>query len=329
MQTSEGIVRDLLRLIVWYPLRWFLAVVPARLALSTLQRMGDLHYTAAQGKQRQLAENLRRMGCTENIARNSRNYLRTHYLDQLFPLVFPKFNPDNLADIVIIKGLDRLDNGLQKKKGVILVHGHFGPVHLPLVALALMGYQMKQIGNPSDKGLSWIGRNVAFRLRMVYEDRIPAEIIKTGSFLRPVFSSLAQNQIIMTTGDGSGNEEKFGKQHLFTFLGQPVMFPLGPAILARKTGATLLPLFIEPGTETLFTVSIEEEIVPSSSGDEDLIACTQQFITLLENHIYANPGYMHFLDRFKPGLLIEKSAFISNTQSRHRMVRTAHPTEMP
>ncbi|WLE97603.1 MAG: lysophospholipid acyltransferase family protein [Candidatus Electrothrix communis] len=305
MQTGESPVRDILRLIVWYPLRWFLLAVSPKIALATLRFMGDLHYGAAKGKRRMLTENLQRMGISEtHHAENIRLYFRNHYQDQLFPLVFPKFNKENIVDYVSFQGLSHLDKALEKKKGVVLVHGHFGPVHLPLVSLALMGYPMKQIGNPSDKGLSWIGRHVAFRLRMQYEERIPADIIQAGSFLRPIFQALRSNQIIMTTGDGSGTEETFGKQACFQFLGQQAVLPLGPAILSQKTGASLLPLFILPGDQTLFTVIIESEITSDLPGEQGVHDCTRQFLVRLQEYIRTSPGYMHFLDRFVPGQFI-------------------------
>lgn len=305
MQTHESLGRDVLRLIVWYPLRWLLLLLPARNGLGLLRRMGDLHYAAAKGKQRRLAENLRRMAIPEQQHQCViRAYCQNHYVDQLFPIVFPKFNPENIGRHLTVSGLAHLDAALQRNKGVVLVHGHCGPAHLPLIGLALMGYPMKQIGNPSDKGLSWTGRHVAFRLRMAYEGRIPAEIIKTDAFLRPVFTALRQNQVIMITGDGSGTEEQFGRQHQFTFLGQPVLLPLGPAILARKTGAALLPLFLLPGKDIPFAAIIEEEIVSSLPGIEGLLECTGIFAARLEHYIRLHPGYMHFLDRFRPGQFI-------------------------
>jgi len=233
-----------------------------------------------------------------------RAYYQNHYVDQLFPIISSKFNTKNIDTYLSIHGLADLDRALQKGRGVILVHGHFGPVHLPLVALALKGYLMKQIGNPSDKGLSWVGRNVSFRLRMVYEGRMQAEIIRADSFLRPVFKALQQNTVIMTTGDGSGSKEQFGRQYQFTFLGQPVLLSLGPAILARKTGAPLLPLFIVPGEEKPFSLIIKQEIRSSLPGTEGIIESMSMFATLLEQHIRLFPGYMHFLDRFCPGQFI-------------------------
>ncbi len=308
MQTGESSGRDFLRLIVWYPLRLLLLAMPVRFGMLTLRHMGDLHYAVAKGKQQLLLENLRRTNIKldeRGSAKHIRCYFQNHYLDQLFPIISKKFNRQNITEYLTIRGLSNLDDALLKEKGVVLVHGHFGPVHLPLVALALMGYSMKQVGNPSASGLSWIGHNVAFRLRRIYEDRIPAGIIKTTAFLRPVFTALQRNDVIMTTGDGSGNENTFGKYGQFTFLGQPISLPLGPAILAQKTEASLLPLFIIPGKHTPFTICIGNEISSPIPGLEGVIDCTKQFAMQFEKYIHSYPGYWHFLDRFAPEQLIE------------------------
>ena len=204
-----------------------------------------------------------------------------------------------------IRGLEHLDESLKKGKGVILVHGHFGPVHLPLVSLARLGYKMKQIGLPSDEGLSWVGRNVAYRLRLKYEAKIPAEIIKADTFLRSAFRWLNDNGVIMITGDGTGTDKWYGRYETFAFFGYNLMFPLGPSILSEKTGASLIPIFIIPGKDRLFKIIIEQPITSQRPAPEKPFDLTEKFVKRLENYIAYYPGYMHFLDRFYLGGLIQ------------------------
>jgi len=186
----------------------------------------------------------------------------------------------------------------------VLVHGHFGPVHLPLVALARHGYRMKQIGLPSDEGLSWVGRNVAFRLRLRYEGMIPAEIVHAAGFMRPVFSWLGENGVLMVTGDGSGTDKRVGRHREQRFFGQPVPFPLGPFLIAGKTGAAVLPLFVLPGERAPYRVVVEEPLAAAGSGEERAAELSAAFVRRLEARVAAHPGWMHFLDRFCPGKMI-------------------------
>ncbi|MBN2570382.1 MAG: lysophospholipid acyltransferase family protein [Deltaproteobacteria bacterium] len=310
MVVNETISRDLLRIVVWYPLRCLILILPVRWGIVVLQTMGDIHHGLSRGKKWVVRRNLSTL--RNNIsgdcgwsARAVREYFRNHYIDRLLILIFPKLGVKEVKRFVDIEGLESLNEALKLGKGVILVHGHFGPVHLPLVALARRGYRMKQIGLPSDEGLSWIGRNIAFRLRMKYESMMPAEIIKADSFLRGAFRWLHNNGIIMITGDGSGSQRHLGRHQVFSLFGRPVMFPLGPAILSQKTGAVIIPMFITPGENGyLYKITIEKQIVSDKIGREAVLDITGQFVRRLETYISTYPGYMHFLDRFCPGELI-------------------------
>jgi len=224
-------------------------------------------------------------------------------VDQLFILVSPRFDNRAIGRLVAIRGREHLDEALSRGKGCVLVHGHFGPAHLPLVTLAGLGYAVKQVGNPSDEGLSWVGRHVAFRLRMRYERRMPTEILPAQGYLGPVFRCLKDNGVIMITGDGSGTAQRLGRHARLSFFAQPVMFPLGPALLAQKAGAPLLPMFILPETEGRFQIIIEPTINSEAGGGVE--ETMERFVRRLEHYVAACPWYMHFLDRFRPGIMIE------------------------
>lgn len=306
MTVNESIFRNILRLFVWYPFRWLVALLPVRLGIPILRTMGDVHFFLSRGKKKLLLDNLLRLQGNKNLPNGSNNkiireYFRNHYIDRLLIFVFPKFGKKEIDRFVELSGIEKLDGALKKGRGVILIHGHFGPVHLPLVVLARLGYRMKQIGLPSDEGLSWIGRNVAFRLRVKCEAKMPAEVIKADSFLRPAFKWLKNNGIIMITGDGSGTERRVGRHEDFIFCGYPARFPLGPSLLANKTGAEILPLFIVPGEKKTYKIIIENHFASQHSGDERARDITGQFVHRLEKYVLLYPGYMHFMDRFKEG----------------------------
>lgn len=308
MIIKESLGRDSLRIIVWYPLRLILLILPVRLGIKILGLMGDINYAFSAGKKNLLLRNYANMQSGE--FRNNekglhvvREYFRNYYIDRLLIFIFPRFGLKEIESHVEIEGLEILDRALKEGKGVILAHGHFGPVHLPLVTLSRLGYPIKQVGNPSDEGLSWIGKNVAFRLRMKYEAKMPAEIIKADRFLRPAFRWLAENGVIMITGDGNGTEERIGRHVTISFLSKSILFPLGPALLAGKTGSVIIPIFITPGQNKNYKIIIEKPLRTDKSGEDAAIDITGQFAKRLESYICMYPQYMHFLDRFCPGKL--------------------------
>ena len=50
MVTHENLVRDAARLIVWYPMRWFVACLPLRSAVAFLRLVGRCHYRCSRSK---------------------------------------------------------------------------------------------------------------------------------------------------------------------------------------------------------------------------------------------------------------------------------------
>jgi phosphatidylinositol dimannoside acyltransferase len=323
MIVSESIARDCLRLVVWYPLRWIVLLVPARWGIAVLRLLGDIQYGVSRGKRAQLAENYRRLipnpdasesGHTPHVIRA---YFRNHFIDHLMIFIFPKMGDREIEELVEFEGLNHLNRALSANRGVILVHGHFGPVHLPLVCLSRIGYPMMQIGMPSDEGLSRIGRMVAFRLRMKYEAKLSADIVHARSFLRPVIRWLKQNGVVMITGDGSGTADRVGRYDVFDFFGHRVSFPLGPALMAKKADSLLLPLFIVPGKKKMYRVVIDPPI--NADGEKaDIHAIVRKFIRRLEFYVSQWPGYMHFLDRFEAGQWIETERHRSCKTNRNR-----------
>ncbi|MBI3008513.1 MAG: hypothetical protein HYY56_03220, partial [Candidatus Omnitrophica bacterium] len=145
MIVNENIFRDVLRLFVWFPFRWLVLKVPVSCGIALLRAMGDIHYSFSRGKRELLRNNLSRLkgysiADDEKCEKSVREYFRNHYIDHLFIFIFPRFGIREIEKFIKIEGLEFLDKALKRGKGVLLIHGHFGPVHLPLVVLARLGY---------------------------------------------------------------------------------------------------------------------------------------------------------------------------------------------
>ncbi|MBI3378233.1 MAG: lysophospholipid acyltransferase family protein [Nitrospirae bacterium] len=304
MIVHESFYRDVLRLFVWYPLRWVITLLPLRLAFMVFNLMGDMHFMVARGEKRRVLQNLNsafqgRISDRElwNVARK---YFRNHYVNQLQIFLFPGLNLDSIGKFHAFEGLSNLNNALKGNKGCILVHPHFGPAQLPLCNLGLLGYRMMQLGLPTDEGRSFVGRNVAFRLRLKYEAMIPAKIISAESFLRPVMEWLNKNKVLMITGDGAGGGKFIGKFMPMEFLGTKLLMPAGAATLAFKTGAPILPMFTVINKNGYYKTIICE---PLNSQEEDVKEMTVEkymacFAKEMERYILAYPYLWHFWDEW-------------------------------
>lgn len=300
MIVKENIARDAVRLLIWYPVRWLVAILPLRVGLNLFRFMGDLDHVLSRGKRRAITRSLQIAlgGRTDDLRISAavREYFRNHYVNQLQIFLFPRLTRSTIGQIHKFTGLEHLDAALQRGKGCILLHAHFGPSQLPLCALGIFGYPMMQLGYLTDEGLSFIGKRVAFRLRKIYEDKIPARIISADAFLRPVMEWIRKNKVLMITGDGAGGGKFIGKYHFFPFFGEPTLFPLGATTLAVKTDAAILPLFTVLNEDGTYTTVIHEPIddSPDRSSDRSPETLSAVFVKMLEGYALRYPHLWHF-----------------------------------
>jgi KDO2-lipid IV(A) lauroyltransferase len=309
MRVRESLVRDLLRLVAWYPFRWFVMCLPPRVALAVFRVLGEAHWAVAREKRRRLERNLGRMGLAPGPALRAAVHenFRTHYVSQLLVFVYPRLTSQSLDQLVEFAGLEHLDAALAKGRGAVLVQAHLGPEQLALAGLSLRGHRVMQIGWANDAGLSAVGRGVSLRLRQRCEAAIPGEMLDARAGLLPAFRVLRQNGLVLCAGDGAGWAERLGGHVPVTLCGQKVFFPTGAARMALGSGAALLPLFVVRGTSKPFAVVIEAPLgqADGPSDQAEAVRMAEAFARRYEGRLLAEPGSMRFLDLFEPGGIIE------------------------
>jgi len=312
MIVKESLGRDLLRIIIWYPFRWLILLMPPRRAFGLFAALGRIYDHFARSKKREIRANLKavmagRPELAWEPARVMRRYFENHFISQLQIFTFPRLTEENADSVLRVEGLSRITQVLQKeRKGCILVHGHFGPIQLPLCILGLKGCPMNQVIHRRGEDLSFIGEKVQLRLRTRYENQIPARLISAYTYLRPLVRALKDNQVVMIAGDGTGHREVIGQTVGVSILGQGMRFPVGPMKLAVMTGAPVFPAFTFRENKTRFKTIIGDriEMDPRLEPRDQLNRGVRAFASLLEDGIEKHPDHWHFWDNFKPGVLI-------------------------
>lgn len=304
MIVRESPKRDLARLIIWYPVRWIIRLLPVQRAFAFFRLLGDLHFRWGKRSIIGLIRNLERSALDQpDTTSIARTYLRNHYVDRLHIFTYPKLrNAAALASVCRLTGLEHLQNARRHGKGAIIVLGHYGPIQLPLFHLGQSGMSVIQVGLPSDEGLSWIGRHVAFRLRLHYEAMIPARILPANRFLRPLFKQLAQNDVVMMNIDPAGGGQWIGPMIPQRFLGADIPFPMGSALLSAKSGAPVIPLSISMSPDYRAECRLHAPLPPVAPGEE--ASCVSLLVEWYEKQVRKDPGLWHFWDEFEPGKLI-------------------------
>ena len=90
-------------------------------------------------------------------------------------------------------------------------------------AIKFHGLKPMQIGYPSDTGLSFIGKSIAYKYRLKYEGMLPP-IVVADKYLGSVFKHLLKGGVVLTTGDGAGGVVLLG-EHKNLIFGKERMFP--------------------------------------------------------------------------------------------------------
>jgi Kdo2-lipid IVA lauroyltransferase/acyltransferase len=205
-------------------------------------------------------------------------------------MLFFMDRPELLKKRVTYKGLDHLESGLKKGKGVILCSAHFGNFPLLMAKLALEGYNIGGImRHMRDSRVEEIlsKKRARLNVKTIYSQPRDACVNQTIQMLRDnglVFIPLDQN---------------FGTAGVFVdFFGQKAATATGPVVFAQRTGATLLPCFIirQPGDihQIVFEPPIDLEV---ESGSQETVAHNVQKITsIIERYIKNYPqqwGWIH------------------------------------
>ena len=96
------------------------------------------------------------------------------------------------------------------------------------------------------------------------------------------------------------------KSRFVNFLGKPASTPIGAALMAQKTGAAVVPVYISMQSDHSQLLRVHPEVPIDRTGDEEeiLIRNTQRISDTTEKAILENPEqwvWMHERWKTQPG----------------------------
>ena len=184
-----------------------------------------------------------------------------------------------VRDRITIEGLEHLDRALAKGKGVIAVSGHIGNYGLLGTQFTERGYDfivaIREPKNPIIASIYEKGRGM-MGLRTF-------STVPERQFFKNTMKALSRNGILCLIAD----ENKRTGGIFVDFFGRPASTPPGPAALALRTGAAIVPIFITRAPDNSQHITIEEEISWQKTGDvqSDVLAITSRFTAVIEERI--------------------------------------------
>ena len=191
--------------------------------------------------------------------------------------------PQELRREIPVVGRAHLEEAMARGKGVVAIGAHLGNFFLVGGRLASEGYPIHVLVNPPNNE----------RLRQL----LVQYRLKTGKKTiharprRQAFSELLgvlrQNELAVVIAD----EHRGGRGIHVPFFGRTVLARRGPATLALRTGAALLPVYVIRDPSGRLTLIIEPEIEVLRSGDisADVIENTLRITRWLERVVRSYP----------------------------------------
>jgi phosphatidylinositol dimannoside acyltransferase len=193
----------------------------------------------------------------------------------------------NVAPHCVINGFEHIEAGLALGKGVILALPHLGGWEWAGAAMAVRGHRLVAVVERIEPPelLEWFAEQRA---------AIGIDVVALGPEVSStVLRALRDNRIVCLLSDrdieGDGVEVEF--------FGERTTLPGGPATLALRTGATLLPcaVYFRSGRDHEGVIRPPIPVERSGRLRDDIARITQAVANELELLIRAEPEQWHLL----------------------------------
>jgi KDO2-lipid IV(A) lauroyltransferase len=195
----------------------------------------------------------------------------------------PRLSPEQLLARVEFRGVEHLEKALQRGRGAIVVTAHYGHwelipsalrFRLPQVEVTPVG---RRLGNPLVQAMVAARRNLGGG---AWIEQDTAEIIRT----------LRRNAVVGILADLRRSRNRGGI--LVPFLGRRAWTSRGPAAIARRTGAAVLPAFARRIQGVRHRIEFLPELEQPRGGDlhADTAAATAAINDALGRFILAEPS---------------------------------------
>ena len=195
-------------------------------------------------------------------------------------ILMASLTPAQIRAMVRPSGAEILDRALAQGKGVIVVTAHFANWDILAAAAAVYGYAVNAVTNEVRGGLN--------RLVIRSRERIGMRMIPVGSSsARGILRALQRNEVVALVCDLYRGENGVPVE----FFDRPTILPSGPAALALKTGAPIVPVWVQRQADNRYVARVENPLEVAKTGNPaaDVEATTNRIAAFFERIIRQQP----------------------------------------
>jgi len=197
-------------------------------------------------------------------------------------------NTKKVLDLLnVIKGKETIEEGLRRGKGIILLTAHLGNWELGSLFFSHSGIPMNVItAQDAVEGIA----NVREKTRQSHNVKT-ITIGKAPLSFMDIVQALQKNEVVAMLMDRYIAE----KGIVIDFFGKPARFPIGPVLIAKNTGAAIIPAFIVLGPDGKYKAIADSIVDMEFNGDKetDIRINLKKIVRIFEKYIreYADQWY--------------------------------------
>lgn len=259
------------------------AVLPHKIALKVGENLGLLVFYIWKSRRGIAIDNIERSGVNRQgsgarkIAKEAFKNLGRSFAEII--KVYYGFGR-GIIDNVDVRGSANYFKAKSKNKGVIFITGHCG--NWELMALAF-GIKIDNVSVVARKQNNPYLNRFVENVRAKYGNNV---IYKQGA-LKNILSELKKNRGIGILMDQAVLKDEGYK---IDFLGRPAWTTKMPALIARKTGAAVIPIFINRhGDRHVINIYPEVHLSANEDVEKAIIEDTKRFSEFIESYIKEYP----------------------------------------
>lgn len=193
-----------------------------------------------------------------------------------------------LIDAVEFRGLEHYHQAMAKGKGVAFITAHCGNWELMALSFGVRHHGVSVVARRQDNPHL---NAVTERIRKGYGNGV---IYRNGA-LRAMFAAFKRREIVGILIDQAVHPDE---GVLIDFLGRPAWTSKLPALIARKSGAPLIPIFIHREGDRQI-VTLQPEYTPSQASDPEVCAAEDAagLAHYLEQYVIEHPSQWYWIHK--------------------------------
>jgi len=263
--------------------------VPRRLAMPAAAAVGNVAYDLAGAKrdliQANLARPMRLPADDPRVKRAARQAFRNYAKYLVDMMRMGDLSEEQAHELVQIKDIGVLREAREREKGVLICTVHVGGMDLIGPALKAHGQSLHVVADDTTYGRLYDHLAGARKKQNIH--------LIGWRNLRGLFRALRDRENLVLFCDGGYRRGDVPVE----FCGEATTFPIGPATLAGKTGAPMLPVAAQRTSDDRFLAAGLETVDCATTDPPDVYRATQAIADALSAVIAEDPGQWYM---FRP-----------------------------